>query len=329
MKNLQTIKAGDELLELIQLTYEARQPLLAWGVHGIGKSSIFGQAAGALGVELLTRDLSLMEPVDLVGCPQFEEGTMRYAQPEYLPRDGDGLFLLEEANRCSELMQSCSLEFLTSRRLHLSDYDLPDGWVLCAAANPANSGYHVQELDPAFRDRFVEVHVVADPACWLAWARPEGLHPAVLTHVQDNPKIFDDAMSTPRAWHKVSEVLVAYEQGEHTSETLASAIAGLVGRQAAIAFAHSYAGGMRPLQPEEVLRTYPANRQRVQDWTRQRRLDLLLSTLEQLRKEIERRGGPSTLPQELREHLDLFVTDLPAEFRRKARDWSLGTEAAK
>ncbi len=329
MQHIPTVKVGEQLHATINLAFDAHEPLLVWGAHGIGKSMIFAQAAVELGVGLVTRDLSLMEPHDLVGLPRFVDGTTEYAQPGYLPTEGAGLFLLEEANRCSELMISCSLEFLTSRRLHLSDYVLPDDWVLCAAANPSNSGYHVQELDPAFRDRFIEVLAVADQACWLQWARAEGLHAAVLTYVADNPRIFDSPLSTPRAWHKASQVLVAFERGEHGDETLGSVLGGLVGTQSALAFVQSYAGGLRPLLPDDILSTYGAKRTSVQEWGRRKRLDLLLASLESLRKELERRGGVANLSKKMSSNVETFVGDLPAEFRRKARDWAVVTEAAK
>lgn len=329
MRNHATVKVGPELIDVITMSFTARVPLLIWGAHGIGKSQVFEEAAGALGIDLLIRDLSLMEPVDLCGLPRIDGETMTYARPAYLPTAGQGIFLMEEANRCSELMNACSLEFLTSRRIHLSDYELPDDWMLAACANPSDAGYHVQDLDAAFLDRYIEVYAIPDQACWLDWARREKLHPAVLTYVGDNPRIFDTALSTPRAWHKVALVLEAFERSDHIERTLGAVLSGLVGSKNALAFVQAYAGGLRPLTPDDILRTYEAKKPSVQEWSRKKRLDLLLASLESLRKELDRRGGVATLPKKMNANVESFVADLPAEFRRKAREWSLVPEAAK
>ncbi len=99
---MMTIKAGNAVVDLIELAHAADQPVLLVGRHGVGKSSFFEDAAERLGIGLIVCDLSLMESVDLIGIPKVNpEGRTIYAPPAFLPTKGEGLFVLEELNRSS------------------------------------------------------------------------------------------------------------------------------------------------------------------------------------------------------------------------------------
>src|SRR5690242_3372218 len=108
-----TVSAGEPLIELLSLAYQADQPVLLHGKHGVGKSAILAEAAARLGIGQLVRDLSLMEPPDLLGIPRVgDEGTTHYAAPAFLPRGGKGLLLFEELNRCPPYMRAPCLQLL-------------------------------------------------------------------------------------------------------------------------------------------------------------------------------------------------------------------------
>ena len=229
---MKTLKAGQPLVDFIRLCYAARRPPLLVGRHGVGKSEILAQAAEELGVEYVCRDLSLMEPPDLVGLPRLEGGVTRFFPPGFLPRDGEGLLVFEELNRCQSYMRAPCLQLLTARTLN--DYRLPDGWLPAAAVNPPDGDYDVTELDPALLSRFVVVGVEADPREWMVWAEGRGLHPDVLGYVRSDPRIFDD--TNPRAWAGVSDLLRAAAEDGVGREALEAAVAGLVGDGRAVAF---------------------------------------------------------------------------------------------
>ena len=109
--------------DVLRVAYEADLPVLLEGPHGIGKSTIFEAVAGEMGIEVRVLDLSLMEPVDLLGIPHLADGQTVYAAPARLPRAGKGLLLLEELNRAAPQTRAPALELLTRRELH--DYSLP------------------------------------------------------------------------------------------------------------------------------------------------------------------------------------------------------------
>src|SRR5688572_19109855 len=102
-----TVIIGTPLIELIMLAYKANMSVLLHGMHGIGKSDIFKEAATRLGIGHIECDLSLMEPPDLIGMPYTgADQRTHYALPAFWPQDGQGLIVIEELNRCPRYMRS-------------------------------------------------------------------------------------------------------------------------------------------------------------------------------------------------------------------------------
>jgi hypothetical protein len=226
---MQTIPVGPALLELLVLAYRADQPVLLHGRHGVGKSAVLAEAAAHLGIGLIVRDLSLMEPPDLLGIPRVgEDGRTHYAVPAFLPQTGRGLLVFEELNRCPRYMAAPCLQLLTARQLN--DYALPAGWLPCAAINDAEEGYGVEELDAALLSRFLQVSVVPEVTAWVQWARTsQQVHEKVISFVAQSPGILTDPVANPRAWCYASQLLTAWEAAPGTPDLLAAALAGVVG----------------------------------------------------------------------------------------------------
>ena len=101
---IRNVKVGRPLVEFIRLCIKADTPPLLVGGPGVGKSAILEQAAEDCGIDFITRDLSLLEPPDLVGIPKVKNGITTYAPPSWLPRAGrrGGLIVFEELNRCAQ-----------------------------------------------------------------------------------------------------------------------------------------------------------------------------------------------------------------------------------
>jgi hypothetical protein len=249
------LKVGDELIAAVELAMKADRPVLLDGQTGIGKSECLIQAARQQGLECIVRDLSLMEAPDLAGLPVIRGNQMSYAAPTFLPRDGRGLLVFEEINRCPRQVRVPCLQLLTARQLN--DYRLPDGWRLAAACNPDGEDYDVEPLDPALLARFVVLRVVADVKSWVAWAERSGVHPAVCRYVRATPEIFSAKQSNPRGWKYVSDLVTAFEreEGKSSSNSLLADVAGLVGDDLATAFLRTYHAGARTGVPsaEEVM----------------------------------------------------------------------------
>jgi hypothetical protein len=323
MSELAIVKAGRPLIDMVELCYTAGLPLMLVGRHGIGKSELLKQAAGEMDRGYIVRDLSLMEPTDLVGLPRAEGEATHYLPPAFLPRTGSGLLVFEELNRCPGYMRAPCLQLLTQRTLN--DYTLPPGWLPMAAINPPESGYDAEELYPALLSRFVRVAVEPDHEEWLAWARNSGIHTSVITYVREDPTLFDGPENNPRAWAGVSKAMWASERIADSRKTLHAVIAGLVGLSRATAFLSSLDGRDRPLTADALL-AYDGHRDRVRGWIAGGRLDLVSGSLLALQKRLQAKGNyeeardnPSAwgglarllgdLPGDLREELQAFFDE--------------------
>jgi hypothetical protein len=282
------VKAGRPLIDFVMLCYQADLPPLLIGRHGLGKSELLQQAARELGVRCVVRDLSVMEPPDLVGIPRVERKVTRYFPPAFLPTGGKGVLVFEELNRCPHYMRVPCLQLLTARTLN--DYTLPAGWLPAAAINPAADGYDADDLDAALASRFARAEVVPDRDEWLAWARAAGVHPGVISYVEADPTVFDDPESNPRAWTYVSHALAAAARTDAAPETLRAVVVGLVCEERGAAFLKVLAGGERPLTAEELL-NYRSHVRRLRDWVAAGRLDLVGASLHALKIHLQVRGN--------------------------------------
>ena len=335
---------GRPVIELLALAYRANVPAMLVGAHGLGKSEITGAAAIALGIDIISRDLSLMEPPDLVGLPRLDGGATTFMPPDFLPREtGRGGFLLiEEINRAPRYMQATCLELLTSRRLN--SYRLPEGWLPIACINPKVEGYHVDLLDAALMSRFMRIEVCAAVSHWAAWARqPESkIHPTIVTYVESVPNALDESQggSNPRSWAYPSRMLMAAgaELLDRSPDTIIIALNGLIGPVHTTGLMRLILGTELPLQPNDIVFNWPASQATMHRWRRQGRLDLLAASMrallqwmrpegvaEQLRGDVPQRGNVrsffKTLPGDLADQargclMELgYVFLLPKEMR--------------
>ena len=311
-----TLKAGKDVVELLALAYRSNQPVLLEGSHGIGKSEIIQQAARRLKIDCIVRDLSTMEPPDLIGLPTQKAGKTVYLPPGFLPDGGKGFLALEELNRSEKYMMSPCLQLLTARCLN--DYKLPPGWLPVAAINPAGEAYDVHELDPALVSRFIRVQIEADVTTWLEWAARNGVHQSVRRFVNTVDDVFKS--SNPRAWAYVSNLLVAHEaSGVGDRRILMAAVAGVVGEIHATAFLKMYRTGDVAIAVDSVLRKYRSVKSTVIGWAQARKTDLLQGIAHKVQVELQN----SDLCVEIREsdimtrNLKDFISDLPADIGRK------------
>jgi hypothetical protein len=309
------VKAGNQLIELARLCYTADLPFLLVGRHGVGKSALLRQAAIGLGIKYICRDLSLMEPVDLIGLPRQDGGVTRFSPPSFLPTDGAGLLVFEELNRCNSYMRSPCLQLLTARTLN--DYELPAHWLPVAAINPSD-GYAVEELDPALLSRFVRIDVVADRLEWLAWAGADGIHPGVIALVEADPAIFDGPESNPRSWTYVSNLLHAAKP-ETPPEILRAAVVGLVGPAHTAALFAVLRGNEAPLTADDVLFAYPRHRTRFRAWIKAGRLDLVEKSLHAVQVWLQAKPHYhlARAKRAAWRNLAMFLADLPGDLRER------------
>jgi MoxR-like ATPase len=343
---VKTVKAGGPLIKFLQLCYVADLPPLLVGPHGVGKSQIAEQAAGGMGVGYICCVLSTLEPTDLTGMPWRDGGVTRYSPPGFLPREGAGLVVLEELNRCERPVRTPCLQLLTARKIN--DYPLPDDWLPAACINPYEDGYDAEELDAAFTSRFVVVRAEADAEEWLAWARRRGVppgvdgratpdaqnfrglrarvkqrpfHPDVIGYVEANAaKIFHD--TNPRAWEMVSNLVWAAEALESDRDTLEAAVAGVVGDDRALAFRRFRRQGLKPPTALQLLGCYRTWGTQVRAWVRECKTDVLGDLTYSVLMLLQPREGYEGVRGDKKQWkaLGAFLGDLPPDLAGQVLD---------
>ncbi len=318
---MKMIKAGRPAIDFIMACFRAGLSPLLSGAHGVGKSEIFKQAAIELGVDFVVRDLSLMEPTDLIGLPKMNGKTTIYLPPEFLPRSGQGILLFEEMNRCEKYMRAPCLQLMTNRTLN--DYKLPDGWMPAAAINPDDGEYEVTPLDPALLSRFAKVGLKPDVDEWLAWAETHGIHTSVREYVSKDPSALEGLEANPRAWRYVSDALRQADLADMNG-ALRSIVLGLVGDERGIAFLRTLKQADRPLTAEAILSSYAKHRPKIRSWIETGKLDLVEATLLKVKKHLQPREDYESVRGDKKRlgNLARFLDDLPGDLSGDARKFS-------
>jgi hypothetical protein len=89
------------------------------------------------------------------------------------------------------------------------------------AGNRAQDNAIVKPMSSALLNRMVHVHLQVSHRDWLDWANDNGIHPLVIEYIQTRPDHLwsqppkhEEAFSTPRTWHMLSDALHAYRAGQ-------------------------------------------------------------------------------------------------------------------
>jgi hypothetical protein len=233
-----------EIPGLLKICMDLELSPILWGPPGIGKSEMVSQFAGDINGSLIDLRLTQIDSVDLRGqtIPDLEAGLTRWLRPEMLPdQKGPGVIFLDEINRAEPRLQASCFSLLCERRI--GDWKVPEGWLICAAANGSDHSDQIFEMDPALADRLVHLNVVADLESWIAWAKTRGnISSEIIAFLQTKPDWFEGGTKriaeghiigySPRGWVKVDKVIKATKD----QATRAALVSGIVGKEAAAEF---------------------------------------------------------------------------------------------
>jgi len=249
--------------ELIRLSRHANVSLYIWGVHGLGKSSLVRQTTADLGIGFVDFRCAQIEASDLRGLPdKGADGRTHFLPPAELPVSGEGILFLDELNRASAEVLAAAFQLVLDRRI--GSYELPPGWSIVGAGNLDNGDYLVSELDPALRDRFCHVLLSSGQPTfdeWAGWMFQQysdsaqgivGFCGDNLQHLEvvENEDLGFRVTPSRRSWEMVARILRAWQQGSYSQRARLEAMAGLVGRDLAIAFDKHHAA----VTPQELLK---------------------------------------------------------------------------
>ncbi|MFI7599341.1 AAA family ATPase [Actinoplanes sp. NPDC049681] len=191
------------------------RPVFVWGAPGIGKSSLVRDFAAALGLECVTLVGTQLAAEDLIGVPELRNGRSRFAPPETIARDEPYCLFLDELNSSGADVQKAFYSLILDRRI--GAYELPPGSIVIGAGNRAADNALARPMASALVNRLVHVHLRAAYTDWLGWATGAGIHPWVLEYLAERPGHLwsappktEEAFSTPRSWHMLSDALHSY-----------------------------------------------------------------------------------------------------------------------
>lgn len=207
----------NELMEIL-LNVGTVRPVFIWGAPGIGKSAIVNRFAAEMGLDCVSLLGSQLAPEDIIGVPQIRDGCSEFCPPRMIARDKPYCLFLDELNACSQEVQKAFYSLILERRI--GEYHLPDGSLVVGAGNRAQDNAIVKTMSSALINRMFHVELCANGRGWLEWAGQNGIHPHVMEyialrpdHLWSQPPKTEEAFSTPRSWHMLSDALYSYGDG--------------------------------------------------------------------------------------------------------------------
>jgi len=272
-----------------------------------------------------------------------------YALPDWLPKEegsgNGGVWFIDEINRANEEVLAGLMEPLGEGTISQSNWEIPPGWQIVCAANPAEVGYMVNEIDEAMIDRMLHYNPGWEAPVWAGWAQGAGIHKDIVDFVLRRP---DEIASTTdlgdfQLPHEVSSKLVAsprsltyfaslYEQG--MPERLLLTIGyGLIGREATASFMEMLAGRQETLTGDFILQEpssaqgqplYPYD-QYLAAWEQDAVTgpELMTGTVDNLIVTLLQRGSPPSQDAKENRPAQLagrFLAKLPSDVRETALD---------
>ena len=213
-----------------------QRPIFLMGPPGVGKTAIMEQVASEMGVALLSYSMTHHTRQSALGLPfivhkSYQGGAVECDVSEYTMSEiissiydlmeetglKEGILFLDEINCVSETLAPVMLQFLQYKVF--GRHHVPEGWIVVTAGNPPEYNNSVREFDLVTWDRLKRIDVEPDFHIWKEYAVNAGVHPAVLTYLENKPNHFYQVQTcvegkefvTARGWEDLSRMMRLYE----------------------------------------------------------------------------------------------------------------------
>lgn len=227
-----------------------------FGRRGSGKTEICKQAIRAENMKEVYLNLSVLERVDMGGYPDVlnpnrKKDFIDFILPAFYedminPEAKQGVVaLLDEVDKADPSLWAPLLEFVQFRSIN--GVKLPNLKCVLMTGNLMAEGGNRPSLP--LLDRSEKYLVGADHQAWLEWAGRSGnIHPSVVAYITDHPgDLFGEvdpgdryADPSPRGWTAASDLLRKGEVAKLSADVLNKKVAGRVGKQSGLKYAHYY-----------------------------------------------------------------------------------------
>lgn len=266
---MQVISIPDFCDAIHYVSYLNREPIMAWGKPGVGKSdgvrSAVKRILDMLGItftgkhfhaqgsdRLVDIRLSQYASVDLRGMPTIEEAIdgalTTWCKPSTMPFKGNArykednipIFLfLDEINSAQNSVAAVAYQLVNDKRI--GEHELMDNVVIVAAGNREQDKGITNRMPTPLANRFTHFEVDVDVNAWCYWAQDKGLPPEGIAFMQFRQPLLctfdpgkpDKAFATPRSWEKALKYYADPRIPEHTKQ---QSMAGAVGEGPAAEF---------------------------------------------------------------------------------------------
>lgn len=250
------------------------QPICLHGPPGIGKTQIIEQYAKLNDLGIKRQPAGQFKDVtDVIGIPFIDQETRRtaYAPPEWLPTEEwlrkypkGGLLFIDEINRMPIHVMQAFFEFFDSGKISQSGWEMPPGWQIVAAANPADANYQTEDMDPALIARMLHYAPGWNQAGFLNYVDSNQIDRDIINLAIQNPDLMPSVEAklpaqiskhmhmSPRGL----DYLAALVEDKMEMRMLDTLARGLMGGQAAESAILDSVDPEKPLSGDDVLRGY-------------------------------------------------------------------------
>lgn len=288
----------NDIPKLLDASVHARRKgeklwFLFTGEAGIGKSEIIQKWAKDQGdgFQFVDIRLAYMEGPDMVGLTYIVGGATYHAIPEFWPKKGRGIILFEELNRGHPMTQNAVMQILTD--LKVGRHTIPDDFIIAAVVNPTD-GYSVSDIDPALRNRFVEIPVQFSKQHFIEFATQSGWSERLVSFLslcwefKSISEIKEGVYISPRSLEKLNIVDKLYQEGlveESVWRAVADSVLGPCYFSSFIAFC----GNDRPVFVDDIISNKKLSLERLKNITKSvpYRGDLVHTSLSSITKGLE------------------------------------------
>ena len=221
---------------------------LLLGATGIGKSENVNKLAKDLNLPIIEFDLSIVEPVDLLGLPVSRDNSFEYLPIKVLYNNiisRPGILFLDELTNVQRTdVLSAALRIVLDRKIGI--HKLHPKTLIIAAGNRLEDSSLVSELPVPLINRFVVLEIEKpNPKDWIQYMSENyeewdksiaaflSKFPNYIHYVPSNITQTLSQVATPRTWTQLALISKEIEDDLHVLEEVAS---GLVGKEAASHF---------------------------------------------------------------------------------------------
>lgn len=151
-------------------------PLLLWGRHGVGKTSIVEQVAETQDAMYVIMNLANLTIEDLLGQLDGKGG---YFKPDWLKDTTKKvIYFLDEINRAPKYVLQGIFNFINEGRIH--NYNIKQQDMVIAAANPMDEYEVTCFEDPAFLSRFAHVKVAPEQREFVSYLNSKNMKNSIV-----------------------------------------------------------------------------------------------------------------------------------------------------